>query len=78
VDRKAVVLMACTPDFLRGVAVAHIVGIMANAHEAGTWALVDVNTYNRMSTLTFKVGTIYPESTTDDRQEVRITVEEVP
>jgi len=68
--------MTYTPDFLRGVAVAQIVGIMANAHEGGTWALYNVSTHERYSTLTFKVGVINPDTHVDDRQIVEITVEE--
>jgi hypothetical protein len=68
--------MSCTPDFLRGVAVAQVIGLMANAHQGGTWSLIDVNTYDRVSTLTFKVGVIDPQTNDDNRQTVRITVEE--
>jgi hypothetical protein len=68
--------MPSTPDFLRGAAVAQVVGIMHNCHEGGSWSLVDVTTINRLSIMTFKVGMIYPESTTDDRQIIEITVEE--
>lgn len=69
-------MAATTPDFLRGITVAQIVGIMHNCHEGGVWSLVDVTTVNRLSILTFKVGVIYPDSATDDRQIIEITVEE--
>ena len=70
--------MPTTPDYLRGAAVAQIIGSMHTIHTGGPWSLVSVTTFNgRQSVLTFKVGTIFPDSTTDDRQKVRITVEEV-
>lgn len=68
--------MKTTPDFLRGVAVARIVGIMANAHEGGTWSLVEVSTIGGMSILKFKVGMIHSDTQIDDRQIVEFTVEE--
>ncbi len=67
-----------TPDYLRGLAVAHVVQTMNQVPTGGTWSLHECKTQDRKSVLTFKVGTIYPEDTTDTRQLVEIAIREVP
>lgn len=65
-----------TKDILRGMVVAQIVGVMHTAHVAGPASLVSVETTGDTSYLTFKIGTIYPETTEDKRDEVVIMVRE--
>lgn len=66
-----------TPDFLRGEAVAQIIGTMHTRPVGGPWSLISVTTVGRVSMLLFAVGTIYPD-TQDDRRYVEVTVEEKP
>lgn len=69
--------MRTSPDFLRGEAVAQIVGIMHQGHVAGPWSLMSVDTTDGVSTLTFAVGSIYPEANGDERQRVEIQIREL-
>lgn len=73
--------MKMTPDFLRGEAVAQIVGTMHTRPQGGSWSLEHVETTGRRSVLVFAVGIIMPAldgtSVVDERQRVRITVEEI-
>lgn len=68
--------MPTTPDYLRGNAVAMLIGAIHNAHMGGPWSLIEVNTYHGMTSLEYKVGIVRPEGE-DNRQTIRFTVEEI-
>lgn len=67
-----------TPGFLRSEAVRQVIGAIHNAHLSGTWDLQSVETYNDISTLSFRVGTQEKYGDADQRPQVEITVREVP
>jgi hypothetical protein len=69
-----------TPEFLRGVAVNNIIGIMHTAHESGPWAIQSVDTIGEFVLITFIIGNLYPDVNdviVDNRPRVQITVREL-
>lgn len=71
--------MTTTPGFLRGTAVAAIIGAIHNAHVAGPWALESAethgNTGDQTTILTFAVGVVYPD-TKDERERITISIDD--
>jgi hypothetical protein len=65
--------MTCTPGFLREEAVRQIIGAIHQGHLAGAWSLESAATEDGFTTLTFAVGTVYPDKP-DTRQRVRVKV----
>lgn len=65
--------MATTPGFLREEAVRQIIGAIHQGHVGGSWSLELAVTNNDITTLTFAVGTVYPDQP-DTRERVTMMV----